>query len=174
MKKYQVKSIGHLGIVAGICNEISLIENIDKLVPAPRRKVSIGQAVQSMILNALGFTNRAMYLHSQFGRNLPLDILIGKGIQAKDLHDDCLGKALDAIYKYGITELFYKLSSHAFSVYSIPHNFCQLDSTTLSLYGEYNSEEEEVPEKCIRITKGYSKDSHPDLNQVVVSMAGRC
>ena len=83
MEKYQVKSIGHLGIVAGICNEISLIENIDKLIPTPRRKVSVGQAVQSIILNALGFTNRAMYLHPRFNHNLPLDILSVKESRPK-------------------------------------------------------------------------------------------
>jgi hypothetical protein len=40
-----------------------LIEIIDSLIPAPKRKISIGQVVQSMVLNALGFSNRAMYLH---------------------------------------------------------------------------------------------------------------
>lgn len=88
MEKYTTKVMNHLGIVAGICNEIQLIESIDKLIPAPKRKVSIGQAVQSMVLNALGFSNRAMYLHSRFSMNKPLDLLIGEGIEAQDLHDE--------------------------------------------------------------------------------------
>jgi transposase len=38
------------------------------------------------------------------------------------------------------------------------------------LYGKYNSEDEVDTSEVIKITKGYSKDAHPDLNQVVVSM----
>ena len=48
-----------------------------------------------------------------------------------------------------------------------------LDSTTFSLHGAYredeNEEQEGMPE-VISITKGYSKDNAPDLNQVVVSL----
>ena len=159
----------HLGIVAGICKDIHLIENIDNRIPAPKRKVSIGQAVQSMILNALGFSNRALYLHPRFSKNKPMDILIGEGIEAEDLNDDCLGKSLDALYDYGVTELFYNLASYALGVFRIPVQFAHLDSTTFSLYGKYDSEDESDTE-VVKITKGYSKDNHPDLNQVVVSM----
>jgi hypothetical protein len=34
MEKYTTKAMNHLGIVAGICNEIQLIESIDNLIPA--------------------------------------------------------------------------------------------------------------------------------------------
>jgi len=173
MEKYTTKVMNHLGIVAGICNEINLIKNIDTFIPAPKRKVSTGQAVQSMVLNALGFSNRALYLHSRFSLHKPLDILIGEGIEANDLNDDCLGKALDALYDCGLTELFYKLAAYACSIYKIPHKFVHLDTTTFSLYGKYNSEDKSDTTEVVQVTKGYSKDAHPDLNQVVVSMAGR-
>ena len=88
------------------------------------------------------------------------------------IRDDCLGKTLDALYDYGVTELFYQLASYAFAVFKIPHKFVHLDTTTFSLYGKYDIEDESDTE-VIKITKGYSKDNHPDLNQVVVSMAGR-
>ena len=62
MAEYKQKLLQHHGIVAGICNEIGLIDCIDREIIKPKRKVTVGQAVQSMILNALGFTGRAMYL----------------------------------------------------------------------------------------------------------------
>lgn len=171
MQTYKTKVYQHLGIIAGICDEIGLVENIDSRIPAPKRKVSIGRAVKSMIINALGFSNRAMYLHPKFYRNKPVDLLIGENISADDLHDDCLGTALDALYDYGVTELFYHLASYAFTVYKIPHKFVHLDTTTFSLYGRYNSEEDDDDtSEVVKITKGYSKDNHPDLNQVVVSL----
>ncbi len=59
---YETQRIDHLGIVTGICQEICLIEKIDAHVKASDRKVSCGQGTQAMILNALGFVGRALYL----------------------------------------------------------------------------------------------------------------
>jgi hypothetical protein len=64
-QSFETKRIDHLGIVAGICKEIELIETIDGAVGRSERKVSCGQAVQAMVLNALGFTSRALYLMPQ-------------------------------------------------------------------------------------------------------------
>jgi len=119
-------------------------------------------------LNALGFSNKTLYLTPNFYENRPVDLLIKEGLEAKDLHDDCLGTALDALYDYGVTELFYRISSQALSSYGIKHRFVHLDTTSFSLHGKcYNSEDSE---EVVKITKGYSKDNNPDLNQVVLSL----
>ena len=47
MKVLENKQLHHLGIVAGVCNEIGLIEAIDRHVSKPKRKVSVGRAVQA-------------------------------------------------------------------------------------------------------------------------------
>ena len=96
--KHENKVIQHLGIIGGICHESRLAEAIDRHFEQKRRKVSVGQAVQAMILNALGFTGRALYLTPQFYTSRPVDLLVGEGIQAHDLHESSLGTALDAIY----------------------------------------------------------------------------
>lgn len=107
--QYKQKQLQHLEIIAGICNEIGLIDKIDSKIGKEKRKVSVRQAVQAMILNALGFSGRALYLTLDFFLNRPIDLLISEGITADDLNDDCLGTAL---YDYGITELFYTLASN--------------------------------------------------------------
>jgi transposase len=169
MDTYKQKVIQHLGIVAGICNEIELIKTIDAEIGKPKRKVTVGQAVQSIILNALGFSGRAMYLHPDYYRKRPVELLVGEGIEPEDLNDDCLGSALDALFDYGVTELFYKVVSRALATYHIEHRFVHLDTTSFSLHGKYENEDESDPE-VVSITKGYSKDDRPDLNQVVASM----
>jgi len=169
MDQYKQKVIQHLGIVAGICNEIELIKTIDTEIQKPKRKVSVGQTVQSIILNALGFSGRAMYLHPDYYRKRPLELLVGEGIEPEDLNDDCLGSALDALYDHGVTELFYKVASHALSIFNIEHRFVHLDTTSFSLHGKYDIEDDSDTE-VVSITKGYSKDGQPDLNQVVASM----
>jgi transposase len=90
--------LDHLGIVAGVCREIGLIEEIDRIVGPTERKVSVGQATQAMVLNALGFVGRALYLTPEFFANKPVELLIGEGITAADLNDDSLGRALDEAF----------------------------------------------------------------------------
>jgi len=145
---------------------------IDRHIEQKRRKVTVGQAVQAMILNALGFTGRALYLTPRFYANRPVDHLIGNGLRARDLHESSLGTALDAIYEFGITELFFRLAQNICNRYGIPTRFGHLDSTTFSLHGVYNSEEDrsEISERVIHITKGHSKDNAPELNQVVLQL----
>lgn len=72
---YSTQSLDHLGIVAGICRQIDLIEHIDACVGITGRKVSVGEAVQAMVLNALGFVGRPLYLTPEFFSNKPVDLL---------------------------------------------------------------------------------------------------
>ena len=142
MKVLENKQLHHLGIGAGVCNEIGLIEAIDEHISKPKRKVSVDQAVQAMIVNALGFSGRALYLTPRFMDHRPVDVLLGEGIRAEDLHGDCLGTALDALFYSGLTELFYDVASGALRRYGIAHRFVHLDTTTFSLHGAYDEEDE--------------------------------
>ena len=95
--------IDHLGIVAGICQEIGLIEEIDRQIGPSEQKVSCGEGVQAMVLNALGFSSRALYLMPDYMHNKPVDLLIRSGLSAEDFNDDSLGRSLDALYAKGVT-----------------------------------------------------------------------
>jgi transposase len=119
-----------------------------------------------MVLNAMGFTGRPLYLTPRFYESRPVDTLIREGLSAEDFHDYSIGTALDVLYEYGIPELFFSVASQVLSEQGIETRFAHLDSTTFSVYGEYNSEDEEPVEGVIHITKGYSKDHAPELNQV--------
>jgi hypothetical protein len=95
MSSIQVERLDHLGIVAGICQEIGLAAYLDVLAGPNDRQVSVGTATTAMILNGLGFSNRRLYLVSQFFASKPVEHLLGPGITAEMLHDDCLGRTLD-------------------------------------------------------------------------------
>lgn len=68
---HETQRMDHLGIVAGVCQEIGLIEGIDDWVGPSKRKVTVGEAVQAMVLNARGFVGRALYLSPEFFHNKP-------------------------------------------------------------------------------------------------------
>jgi hypothetical protein len=78
--------LDHLGIVAGICSQIGLIEQIDQQVGPNKRKVSVGQAVQAMVLNGLGFVSRPLYLSPEFFENKPVSLLVDEGIESASLN----------------------------------------------------------------------------------------
>lgn len=154
-------------MIAGLYDELGIGERIDALIPQDldQRTLSIGQAVKAMVLNGLGFTQRALYLTPHFFQDKPVDLLIGPGIQAEDLNDTTLGRAMDDIYQYGATELYSLISSQAVKKLGLDCRIGHLDSTSFHTDGRYNSEED-AEDGVIRITKGYSRDHRPDLNQI--------
>ena len=92
-QSFETKRIDHLGIVAGICHEIGLIGTTDQAVGPSERKVSCEDAVQAMVLNALGFTSRALYLLPQYLDNKPVELLVRPGLEAADFNDDSLRRS---------------------------------------------------------------------------------
>ena len=171
MNKYKTETIEHLGLVSSMIDELGIVESIDNAIKQDKneRKVTIGEAVKAMILNGLGFANRQLYLVPQFFENKPLDLLIKEGIEPNHLNDTVLGRALDSLYECGVTPLFSLISTEAFNNLNLTAEYHHLDSTAIHVDGKYNSDEEKK-EGIVHITKGYSKDHRPDLNQVMLEI----
>ena len=173
-QQYETKRLDHLGIVAGICNRIGLIELIDEQLATPGgRKVSCGQATQAMVLNALGLSGRALYLMPEYMKNKPIELLVGEGLEAEDFNDDTLGRALDELQQAGVTGMFASIAAEAVKIYEVEMEYVHMDSSSFTLEGEYKSEYAKGMSKkynAVEITHGYSKDKRPDLKQVVVNL----
>jgi transposase len=106
-----VQDIDHLGIIAGIIDEIGIVEIIDKeLGTHSQEKVSAGQVVKAMIINCMGFLTAPLYLFSEFFRGKATEHLMGKGIKAEYLNDSRLGRVLEQLYEYGVSLLFIKIA----------------------------------------------------------------
>ena len=105
---YASYTLDHHGLVAGMVDELGLVEKIDGMIPQDmgQRQVSVGVAVKAMIIIGLGFVQRALYLTPDFFRGKPVERLLGPGITAEMLNDDALGRGMDAIHEFGV-EPFY-------------------------------------------------------------------
>lgn len=171
MGSYHVERLDHLGIVAGVCQEIGLVEYFDALDDHIRARVSLGQAVLAMVLNGLGFSNRRLYLVSQFFAHKPIERLIGPGISAEDLNDDCLGRALDWLTAHDLTALFAGLAYQARRRFEVSAPAVHVDGTSLAVERAYASQESDEDSTLIRITYGYSRDHREDLKQWQLSLA---
>jgi len=168
--EYQTERLDHLGIVAGVCKEAGIAEWLDRRAGENRRSVSVGTAVVAMILNGLGFSNRQLYLVPQYFENKPVEHLLGEGITADMLNDDCLGRTLDWLYEHDVTTLFAGLALQARQRFGIKAHGLHIDTTSFSVSGEYASSEEEDPVP-IAITYGYSRDHRADLKQWMLALA---
>lgn len=162
----------HHGLIASVCKDLKIAERIDALLPVHEdRIVSPGVAVVALILNGLGFTNRRLFLTSQFYASKPVQRLLGDSIRAEDLTDYTLGHALDDIAAYGASRLFGSVAFGIALENRLLGQLNHLDSTTLSVSGTYErTVAEEAEPGVIHLTHGHSKDKRPDLKQAVLSL----
>ena len=65
-----------LGIVAGMIDQLGLVAGIDSRVKQEMRDrhVSIGVGVKAMLINGLGFSQRTLYMVSNYFDNLPVEL----------------------------------------------------------------------------------------------------
>jgi transposase len=168
---YRPQVLDHLGLVAGMFEELGITEVIDTATQQDpeMRIVTAGHAVKAMVLNGLGFINHQLYLVPHFFQNKPIARLIAPGIQASHLNDDTLGRTLDTLYETGVTALYSLIAATAARRLGLMPTFSHLDTTSFHVDGRYNSAET-PDEQVVHITHGYSRDHRPDLNQVMLEL----
>jgi transposase len=165
---YVAERLDHLGIVAGVCREIGLAEWLDAQDQQSHERVSVGTATMAMILNGLGFSNRRLYLVPQFFATKAVERLLGPGITAEDLNDDCLGRALDWLYAHDPTTLFAGLALRARRAFGLAARQVHVDTTSFSVTGEYAPD---LDAHTLAVTYGYSRDHRADLQQWMLALA---
>ena len=166
---YDVKTLDHLGLVAGFCKEINLAGFIDGLLPeqSPHKHVTYGQLVVTMILNGLGFIGRTLHMYPAYFSDKPLERLLGPNIESKHINDDVLGRCLDKLYENEVSNLYQKLGEKVVTHLGLTCQTINIDSTSFHVDGDYEAEDDF---KGIHLTKGYSRDHRPELNQVILNL----
>lgn len=168
---YVAERLDHLGIVAGVCREIGLAEWLDGQDTQSHERVGVGTATLAMILNGLGFSNCRLYLAPQFFATKAVECLLGAGITAEDLNDDCLGRALDCLYAHDPTTLFAGIALRARRAFGVQARQAHVDTTSFAVTGEYTAELEDLDAQTIAVTYGYSRDHRTDLKQWMLALA---
>ncbi|TWX70391.1 IS1634 family transposase [Colwellia sp. C1TZA3] len=171
-----IESLDYHGITAGFINKLKLVERIDARLPTSKKHGAIlshGQRVKAMIICGLGFTQSPIYLSHHFFENKALAVLFGKGVKHEHFNDDALGRTLDAIYAYGVTELFAEIANEIAQEFmpATKRQRLHLDTTSLKLSGDYdvNADGEEDKNQPPRPMHGHSKDHRPDLKSLTVT-----
>jgi len=166
----QSYNIGHLGIVAGIFDDLKIADVIARALPKQGSKnLPHSITTKAMILNGLGFTHQRLYLFPNFFITIPTEKLLGNGITSTALNYDVVGRTLDAIYEYGATELFNEITLHVMKDFSLGTQLTHVDTTNFSVQGKYENDAPDGTDS-IRITFGHAKDGRTDLKRFVLGL----
>ncbi len=179
----EIQTINHLGIVAGIIDELKIVDIINEELGIDEQEiVNSGEIVKAIILNGLGFVSQPLYLFPKFFEDKATEHLLGNGILPGHLNDYKIGRVMDNLYQRGLSELFLLIALAAAKKYQINLDFSHLDSSSFSVHGKYNkascSEDKSTKKESdennepipITITHGYSRDHRPDLKQFILDL----
>jgi transposase len=133
-ERYKSYNLDHLGLVAGMYDELGIGNLLDQMIyqDEEKRVVSIGQAVKAMVLNGLGFANHTLYLMPHFFQDKPLERLFAAGIKPEHLNDDVMGRTLDKLHSYGVTNIYSILAARAVHRLKLTTSFAHLDIAILN------------------------------------------
>jgi transposase len=163
-----VERLDHLGIIAGVIKDLGLIEMSDTRVGLDAQEgITTGEAIAGMILNGLGFADRAMSLTPQFFANTPVGWLCRDGVAAEHCNRFKLGRSRDKPFSYGGDTFCSAVALAVCQQEEVALTFPCLDTTSFSLTGA------SVPEtdaQAMAIPSGYAKEHRPDLKQAVLAL----
>jgi transposase len=112
---YRSQIFDHLGLVAGLVDELGMGDVIDQATPQhpELRDLTVGEAVNAMVLNGLGCINQALDLVPRCFQHKPTSRLMAPRVAPEQLNDDALGRALDTLDDDGVTALYRLMAATA-------------------------------------------------------------
>ncbi len=86
------------------------------------------------------------------------------------LNDDAVGRVLDCLYEVGTNKVLSAVALRAVKLFNLDVSHVHHDTTSRSVFGDYEllTEGESLPP--FLITHGFSKDHRPDLKQLIHSL----
>jgi transposase len=164
---YKIMNAGAAPLVAAFCREIKLRDIIDEMVTwDPKQcRLSPGALIEALVINVL-VARKPLYRVEEFYRDMDLGVLFGEGVTADAFNDDALGRSLSKLAAAHPNRVYLALALSAIKVHEVDVGAVHADTTSISMAGEYDREEN----PAIDITYGYSKDHRPDLKQFLYGL----
>jgi transposase len=157
-----------LPIISAYARTLGVVEEVDRLCGF-KRGVSDGTIVLALVLDALSGRSPLFRLPQAFGK-LDTELLLGEAISAEKLNDDAVGRALDRMYEVGTGKVLSAVALRAVKLFDLDTTHVHHDTTSHSVYGDYDLYGEESHDQPFVITFGFSKGHRPDLKQLVHSL----
>lgn len=160
--------MGFLPIVAAYVKKIGVADEVDRLC-AMESDVRPGVVVAAMILDTLSGRS-PLYRFERFCSQLDTELLLGERIDAAKFNDDALGRVLQHIYEVGTGRFLTAICLRVHEFFQMDTSHVHHDTTSVTLYGQYDLYGDPNHGHPFLITNGYNKDHRPDLKQIVHSL----
>jgi hypothetical protein len=158
------KALGALPVVARFCRRLDVAGIIDRA--APVRSVayaSHGQVIEALIANRLTSPSPMVHIGA-WARQFAVGHVLG--LDPNVLNDDRIARALDALAPV-LEQVTGSVGVAAIAAFGIDISQLHWDMTSVSLYGDYETCDEQFPQPRF----GHPKDRRPDLKQIQAGVA---
>jgi len=134
----EVHSLGMKPVIAAMCDVLLIPEFIDQFIGPldPRVKITIGVLIKAMIINVLMGRTPLVHVENTFSK-FECEILLGQGINPRDLNDDRLGDALEKLGGLDYHKLYSEICMRAIEIHNVKTKAIHVDTTNFSLEGSY-------------------------------------
>ncbi len=158
------KRLGSLPVIADFSRRLDIAGIVDRA--CPMRDVAVvshGQVIEALIANRLTYP-QAMVGVADWAQDWAVQEVYGLAPDA--LNDDRLGRALDAVAPQ-VDHIVGSVGALAIDAFGVDVAQIHWDMTSISLYGAYDSVEDEHPAPAY----GHPKDRRTDLKQIQAGIA---
>jgi transposase len=164
----QASDVRFLPIVSAFVKKIGLVDEINRLCPS-EKDVSPGHVMMALILDTLSGRSPLYRLERSF-EGMDLELLLGVDIPSLKLNDDAVGRVLDRVWEVGTGKVLTAVALRVVKVFSLDTSRVHHDTTSLTVYGDYDLYADPNHGQPFVITYGFSKEHRPDLKQLVHSL----
>jgi transposase len=168
LKGAEIFTHGHLPVAAAYCRRLGLVDIVNQLVPS-QMELKPGLVVQAMVLDTLS-GRTPLYHIKDFMASQDIELLLGTAVAPNSFNDTNLGRSLDAIFEAGPSKIVSTLGVHASQEFALDTKAVSYDTTSTSLWGDYQQCEGDTPPPGPVITHGHSKDNLPHLKQFMTEL----
>ncbi len=163
----EVHSLGMKPVIAAMCDVLLIPEFIDQFIGPldPRVKITIGVLIKAMIINILMGRTPLVHVENTFTK-FECEILLGQGINPRDLNDDRLGDALEKLGGLDYHKLYSKICMRAIEIHNVKTKAIHVDTTNFSLEGSYANPAVGV----FDVMLGHPKSGRTDLKQANIGL----
>jgi transposase len=165
LKNLRGCDVSFLPIVAAFVKRMGIAEEVNRLCDS-RSDLSPGLVVEAMVLDTLSGRSPLYRLEHSLAK-MDLELLLGVDIPASKFNDDAVGRAIDRMFDVGPGKILTAIAIRAVKLFDLETSHAHQDTTSITLYGDYDLYEDPDGRHPFVITYGFNKDHRPDLKQLV-------
>jgi len=162
---------GPFPVINAVCEESGLVDVLNQQLSWDETQclLSPGDAIKALIMNYLT-EGQPMYRLPEFFQETDTENLFGEGIDADHLNDHRLGRALDSLSAAEPSTVLGTVLLEAAAREDLSTEVVHADTTSFSVQGHYDPDEDGSTDDVLSITHGFSKDNRPDLKQFNIGL----